>query len=510
MPAAPQINESAPVTINSNDRFDYLRRLARSTEEEATRKTDDVSRLLEAAHQAQAEAKSLWAKVKELTRQADGFWGKAAVQNINGLLLEQLRRVRIVRKRLRKAKAKAKGKQVANRTGHLKELKEGLRLGLEDPRVSDELRKECVQELGEVALALAVSESDVAPNASQGEASKQSMQLVTQTHTDAGTDADTDADTDELQILDDTAEVRALFERKRAKGNDSLVLREPPDNARRVSAEHVNLAEQQILGELQASAIVPIRARPKPVQESHQDTGGAPLPQTSEQDRRLPKYKPTSHDVALGLRWTLTSCQTVRQDLNREIRDGGDQPYVAGHIAIMRRKVAILRYLAEGDDAPPSVIDEEIKSLENAISKAEPLVKPESVREANKYLQGTDGRNDLHQTLRFEGFQAVDAALDRKRKHEEDIYTRAIVSNSEQDTFWHRDKRRCVYPSQSDMFRHFTEYPRRKPQAPMQGAASDKSQHQGRLDVCNVGNVLGTRDDGSTGNEDDSTDREER
>jgi hypothetical protein len=89
------------------------------------------------------------------------------------------------------------------------------------------------------------------------------------------------------------------------------------------------------------------------------------------------------------------------------------------------------------------IIEDELKALRDTISKAEPLAKPESVQEADKYLRRTDCKNAAHLTLRFEGAQAIDMAMNRKRKHEDDS-AKSDVDSSEQNDIGLRDKRRAA------------------------------------------------------------------
>jgi hypothetical protein len=199
-----------------------------------------------------------------------------------------------------------------------------------------------------------------------------------------------------------------------------------------------------------------------------------------EQECQPKKYRPTSQDVALGLRWMLRSSETVRQDLNEEINQGGIQPYISGHIAVMHRKVAILQYFVQEHDAPPAIIEDELKALQDTISKAEPLAKPGSVQEADKYLRRTDCRNTLAMTLRFEGAQAINMAMHKKRKHEDDA-TRANVGDSDHIAMRHRDKRRRMNHSWSKAFGaiHASGQSNQGGQAPIQGGASEKLQDPG-------------------------------
>jgi hypothetical protein len=60
------------------------------------------------------------------------------------------------------------------------------------------------------------------------------------------------------------------------------------------------------------------RTRQEPGQQDQLIPVRAISQQTPEQERRPPEYRPISRDVALGLRWTFRSCETVRQDLSRE------------------------------------------------------------------------------------------------------------------------------------------------------------------------------------------------
>jgi hypothetical protein len=440
-PAAPVGVDPEPAKMDSKQKAKHLRSLAASAGEEFRQMTHEASKLRGAAKQIQAEATNLSAKAKELSRQAHELERKPATQNISTSLPDQLKDVRQGRKRLRKAIRK--GTRLAKLAGVLQDSKQNFELALEDSIVSVRLRKECLQELGAVAAALADAKSKQATNTSKGETSKRSTKPEMQ----KPTDGNTDTDVDELQIIDDTVEFRALFERKAEERSSALAQRKPQSDARPASAELDSLAEQQILAEqqvlaeLQASAPLPSRTRREPEQQNQLHTAGAQSQQTPEQERRLGKYRPTSRDAALGLKWTLLSCETVRQDLAREINEGGTQPYLSGHIAVMHRKVAILQHFAQEGGAPPTMIEGELKALRDTISKAEPLANPESVQGAEKYLRRTDCRNDLHLTLRFEGAHAIDMAMSRKRKHEDEA-TKADVGDSNHTAIGHRDKRR--------------------------------------------------------------------
>lgn len=109
----------------------------------------------------------------------------------------------------------------------------------------------------------------------------------------------------------------------------------------------------------------------------------------------------------------------------------------------MHRKAAILQYFAREYDASPTIIEDEPKALRDTISKVEPLAKPESVQEADKYLRRTDCKTPCTLTLRFEGAQAIAMAMIRKRKHEDDS-AKSDVDSSEQTAIGLREKRRAA------------------------------------------------------------------
>lgn len=486
-PAAPVGVDPEPAKMDTKQKAKHLRSLAASAGEEFRQKIHEASKLRGAAKHIQAEATNLSAKAKELSRQAHELERKPATQNISTSLPEQLKAVRQVRKRLRKAIRK--GTRLAKLAGVLQDSKQIFELALEDSIVSVRLRKECLQELGAVAAALADAKSKQATNTSKGETPKQSTKPEMQKQTDGNTDTDVD----ELQIIDDTVEFRALFELKAEERSSALAQRKLQNDARQASAELDSLAEQQILAELQASAPLPSRTRREPEQQNQLNAAGALSQQTPEQERRLGKYRPTSRDAALGLKWTLLSCETVRQDLDREINEGGTQPYVSGHIAVMHRKVAILQYFAQERGAPPTMIEGELKALRDTISKAEPLANPESVQGAEKYLRRTDCRNDLHLTLRFEGAHAIDMAMNRKRKHEDEA-TKANVGDSNHTAIGHCDKRRRLNNHWSKML-DIIHVARRsnQEQVPIQGGISEKLHSPGVLDSRHTPGADGCR-----------------
>jgi hypothetical protein len=492
--AAPSIQAPTTYTMNRELQVDNLRHLAASAMEEAKCKSENVIRLRNVANRAQAEVQNLVTKATELTRQADSLEKKPAKRDVNGLLPPQLKVIRAVRKRLRETLDG--GKSTAKPARELEERKSHLELVLEDSMVSAKLRNECLQEIGEDAVALACAKSAMGIKTSKGR--------VMKIPTPQEMETDTDIETDELQILDDTAEVRALFQKKADDISSALAQAEHQDTARPVSAEDELLAEQQILAELQASAIVPIRTLGEPEQLNQLNAGGALPLQMPKQDRRSSEYRPTERDMALGLKWTLLSCETVREDLDREIQEGHNQPYVAGHIAIMRRKTAILRYLAQERDAPPNVIDEELVALERALSTAEQLVKPASVREANKYLRNTDDRNLLHLTLCYEGAEPVRMAMNRKRKHQDET-SEGEDGGSQQNTIGHCVKRRRRNHARSILSKALhAPGQRHKPQALVYRVDFGRSQELALLDPPSTNGSESTED------EPDSDDREDR
>jgi hypothetical protein len=453
--------------MGSEQKAKYPRSLAVSVRKVSRQNTNEASRLCAAAKRIQIEATNLSAKAKELTMQAANLRKKAednlpkkpadnlpknsaeslpeepAAQDISASLLQQLKDLRQERKRLRKAIRNEK--PLAELAGEVRDMEQSFKLALEDFAVSAELQNQCNQELGNVALALADAKSKLATNTSNKEAPKNSTAPEMQKQREENTDAD------ELQIIDDTVELRALFERKADERRRIVAQSEPQCNTGQALAELEGLDEQQILTELWISAPVPSCTQREPGQRGKLNAAGALSQPMSEQERQLEKYRPTSHDVARGLRWTLRSSETVRQNLNEEINEGGTQPYISGHIAVMHRKVAILRYFAQEHGVPSAVIEGELTALQDAISKAEPLAKPGSVQEADEYLRHTDYRNTVPTALRFEGAQTMNTAMREKRKYEDDA-ARANIGDSDHLAMMHRDKRRRMNHSWSKPF----------------------------------------------------------
>jgi hypothetical protein len=116
------------------------------------------------------------------------------------------------------------------------------------------------------------------------------------------TDTYTDTDTDELQILDDTVEVRALFEKKAEGGNSAVAQGELQDKVRTTSA-------------------IPIHTQREPGRQIQLKNASIPLIRMPERSGRIGEYKPTQRDITLGVKWTLLSAETVRHDIEREIQE---------------------------------------------------------------------------------------------------------------------------------------------------------------------------------------------
>jgi hypothetical protein len=70
-----------------------------------------------------------------------------------------------------------------------------------------------------------------------------------------------------------------------------------------------------------------------------------------------------------------------------------------------------------------NVTDNEIRALEDALLLAQPLVRPESVRQANKMPNEIDHRNTLHLTLRNASVERTNMVVNRKRKLVDDDST---------------------------------------------------------------------------------------
>jgi len=110
------------------------------------------------------------------------------------------------------------------------------------------------------------------------------------------------------------------------------------------------------------------------------------------------------------------SSETISEGLNQEIQEGGTEPYVAGHIAAIHRKNAILKYFKQERDVLSNVTDNEIRALGDALLLAQPLAKPESVCQANKMLNETDHRSTMYLSLHNASMGRTNMAVNRKRK----------------------------------------------------------------------------------------------
>ena len=449
-----------PNTTNSIGKATRLRNLAASATKEANSKDDDVVRLEAAVKQARTDATFLYEKAKQLTRYANSLNKKPAGQIAKGLASEKLSQVRETRKHLKNAVAGQ------GRTGkHARRLEVQislLEIALKDPQVSGQLLRESLKEMGEATAVLGALNVANASNPGLKHQYLSTTELP-----------ELDTDTDDLEILEDTAEVRALFEKKVSENATTPAKPDSQDSPSSSSAAHDLQAEQQILGELQTSA-APLRAQKWQEQEVQ-------LKAARTRSQQLPEYRPTERDMALGLDWTLLSSETVRDDLEREIQHGGNQPYVAGHIAVMHRKLAILFVFAQKHDAPPDSITDEVDALEDALIRAKPLVNHASVREADKYLSRTDYRNSIHLTLRTANVRPLDVPIIRKRKRVNNSAD-SDTGSSKQDPFVARVKRRRMMEPQSDAPKALRgPNGRIVPHAAIRGSERDKSQSRGLL-----------------------------
>lgn len=88
-----------------------------------------------------------------------------------------------------------------------------------------------------------------------------------------------------------------------------------------------------------------------------------------------------------------------------------------------------------------NVTDNDIHALEDALLLAQPLVRLESVRQANKMLNETDHRNTIHLTLRNSSVGRTNMTVNRKRKLVDDDSTDSEVGGTEQNTIAHRIRR---------------------------------------------------------------------
>jgi hypothetical protein len=91
-----------------------------------------------------------------------------------------------------------------------------------------------------------------------------------------------------------------------------------------------------------------------------------------------------------------------------------------------------------------NVTDNEIRALEDALLLAQPLVRPESVRQANKMLNEIDHKNTIPLTLRNASVERTNMAVNRKRKLVDDDSTDSEVRGTEQNTIAHRIRRRRI------------------------------------------------------------------
>jgi hypothetical protein len=394
-PAAHSIQAHPPATMTLEEDH-RLWVLAASATEEAKLKTASVTRLWTAAKKAQAEAKGLTARATELTRQANGLARKPTAEDINKSLCKQLETVRSTRLRLRYAFENQR--EVEWAVDKLDLETERLKLAMDDPMVSGRLLKECLKEIEE-----GLAQPPGGP--------KQGVMQQAQTYTDSGAE--------ELEVLEDIAEVRALFERNVEDVGSALAQAEPQEGARPGSAEHESLIEQQILAELRASAISIQTPREREQQVQPKDAR-IRVRRVPERVRRVGEYRPTERDMALGAKWTLLSAETVRHDLEREIQEGGIDAHIAGHVAVMRRKVHILRQFRQELDGPPGALMQELDALDDALSLAEPMVQLEQLQTAEAMLYDTDRRNSLHRTLLCAGIRLAELPNFLKRQRVDD------------------------------------------------------------------------------------------
>ena len=406
--------------------------LASSATEEGKRNIEDAMKLEEAARKAQADAKVLNANVEEIQRKANSREKQPVGQNVSVLVSEKLSQTQYLRKQLKYAVGGPK--TVVGNARKLEEKVSILQLTVEEPMVSVRLRQECLKEIEEAAADVGALRARNSSNS----APKMKDLSTTQR-------AESDTETDDLEILEDTPEVRALFEKKLEKDSTTRAQAgaqaEPQDSPKLLSAERDLQAEQQIQGELQASATL-FHTQHRLEQERELKAAHA-LPQ------RLSEYKPTARDMALGLNWTLLSSETVRDDLEREVQEGGGQPYIAGHIAVMHRKLAILYLFAEERDTPPGAVRDEVGALENALIKAKPLVNPASVRDADDHLRRNDRRNSLYRTLGLERPKPVNLVPSQPnpKRQRVDCSTESETGGSKKDAIALRVKlRRTVEP----------------------------------------------------------------
>ena len=426
--AAPSSRTPPTDTTNSVEKARRLRNLAASATEDGKRKIDDVMRFRAAANKSQADSKFLNAKAEELQRQANSLENKPTGKNVSVVVSEKLSQLRQVRKHLNMAMGRRR--RISRNARKLQEKISLLQLVLEDPKLSGGLRQECLKEIREATVGLG-----------QPGANNSSNPAPTQEGLSTTQGAVSDAETDDLEILEDTPEVRALFGKEIEKDSTTLARAQPQDSSKLLSAKHDLQAEQQLRGELHASAAL-FHTQHKLRQEKE-------LTAATALSQRLSKYRPTARDMALGLNWTLLSSKTVRDDLEREIQEGGNQPYIAGHVAVMYRKLAILCLFAQEHDAPPGALIDEVGALEDALIKAKPLVNPASVRDADDHLRRDDRRNSLHRTLGLDRPKAANLVLgqlNRKRKRV-DYSTDSESGGSKQDIIALRvERHRMVEP----------------------------------------------------------------
>lgn len=117
-------------------------------------------------------------------------------------------------------------------------------------------------------------------------------------------------------------------------------------------------------------------------------------------------YIPTRYEFYFGLKWTLESAKAVRCDLQQEMEDAPMDPHVATHVAVMRRKAAILRCF---DSAAQNAkykfeFEAEVNALREALLVAETLVDPQYIQNAEQLLAETDCMNK-----KYSGWTLVEA-----------------------------------------------------------------------------------------------------
>ena len=154
----------------------------------------------------------------------------------------------------------------------------------------------------------------------------------------------------------------------------------------------------------------------------------------------IDEYKVTMRDLDLGLQFTLESSRTTREDCEHEL--GYEISFVASHIAILRRKSAILGAFAERMAGHPRVqarIGKELEAIASLLLKAFSITTSEKVIVAERQLVDMDKMNHAPGRRLRRGCMPVGRII--LSDNEEDLqFTAAIGSAREtKDPIWVAD-----------------------------------------------------------------------